>query len=100
MTIEERLENMERELARAKRRNLWLLSVTLLMVGVFAIGFFETTSSKLRAQGAGKERVVRANEFILEDERGEVRARLGIFKDQPGLTLSDENGWVIWRAIK
>jgi len=27
MTIEERLENMERELGRQKRRNRWLLGV-------------------------------------------------------------------------
>ena len=94
MTIEERLENMERELGRLKRRARWLLGVMLLMVGVFAIGFFETTASKLRAQGAGREKEVRANKLTLEDERGEVRASLGIFLDKPALTLFDKNGEV------
>jgi hypothetical protein len=33
MTIEERLENMERDLGRLKRRNRWLLGTILLVAG-------------------------------------------------------------------
>ena len=37
MTTEERLERVERELARAKRRNRWLLVAVGLAGGMFAL---------------------------------------------------------------
>ncbi|MDD5222404.1 MAG: hypothetical protein PHE84_00305 [bacterium] len=90
MTIEERLEKVEKELT--------LLKKTL----------------------ATAPKVIRANKFIVEDENGKVRAgmvldedgpRLGLFdehgkvrvgmgldKNGPGLGLLDANGKVIWKA--
>ena len=41
------------------------------------------------AQGAAGGRTVHANEFILEDERGTMRAVLGVIKDVPTLALYD-----------
>jgi len=38
MTIEERMEKVEMELARAKRRNHLLLAVVLLALVLFAVG--------------------------------------------------------------
>jgi len=37
MTTEERFENLERELARAKRRNRWLLAAVALAIGVWIL---------------------------------------------------------------
>lgn len=94
MTAEERLEMVEKELARVKRNNHYLMAfsglvvLTLVLARVLAEG--GTT-----AQAQGKpidRRVVRANEFILEDEKGEERAKLVIAKDGPQLALFDERG--------
>jgi len=115
VTIEERLENMERELGRQKRRNRWLLGAILLLVGgLVAAWAFKTTVTTAQAQGAGAVKEVRANSFVLEDENGKGRAilfalqdetdlllwggngksyaRLNVTKDGPKLALSDENG--------
>jgi len=67
MSIEERLENMERELGRVKE--------------VLA-----------RSQVAGTAREIRANGFVLEDENGKLRAALSMLKNGPSLMLLDENG--------
>ena len=95
MTTEERLENVERELGRQKRRNHWLLGVVLLVaVGLFVPVLFGITAFRTRAEVKGTAREVRARSFILEDEYGKVRARLSVLKDGPGLVLYDENGKV------
>jgi len=110
MTIEERLENMEREVGRVRRRNRWLLGAILLLAG----GLIVPLAFRVQAQGAGAAKVIRANKFVLEDkngkerasllvtgfgswlslddENGETRIGLGIFADDPSLTLYDENG--------
>ena len=55
MTTEERLENLERELARAKRRNRWLLAGLGLCLGalvvVWALGW--NTPGRYVLSGAG-----------------------------------------------
>jgi len=123
MTMEERLENMERELGRVKRRNHKLLGAILLVAGGLIVpAVFETTAFRARAQGAGTAKEIRAKSIVLEDEsgkpravlgadkdgptlilydeNGKPRAGLGVGKDGPGLTLLDEKGRVIWSAIK
>jgi hypothetical protein len=98
MTIEEHLEDLERELGRVKRRNRWLLGAIFLVAGVLiAPRVFETTAIRAQAQGAETAKQVRARSFILEDEKGKLRAVLAVTKDGPGLSLSDENG--IYRAV-
>jgi hypothetical protein len=94
MTIEERLENMEGELERMKRRNRWLLGAILLVAGVLIVSVvLETTASRARAQAGGTAKVIRANGFVLEDENGKPRAALGVGKSAPAsLILFDENG--------
>jgi len=96
MTTEERLAKVERELGRAKRRSRWLLAALGLTAGAFALAWiFAGAAPTLQAQvGAGAERVVRANRFVLEDESGKPRAMLYAGKGEPGLTLFDENGKV------
>ena len=55
MTIEERLENMERELGRVKE-----------------------VLARSQVEGTAKE--IRANSFVLEDENGKPRVGLGALK--------------------
>jgi hypothetical protein len=53
MTTEERFENLERELARAKRRNRWLLAiVALAVVGLGLAWILPKTTATAQAQGA------------------------------------------------
>ena len=115
MIIEDRLENVERELGRQKRRNRWLLAAILLLAGGLIVpAVFETTAFRARTQVARTAKEIRANKFVLEDkngkerasllvtgfgswlslddENGETRIGLGIFADDPSLTLYDENG--------
>lgn len=93
MTIEERLESMERELGRQKRRNRWLLGAILLVAGgLIAPVFLKTTPLQAQAQVAGAVKELRANKISLVDETGKPRAALGVFNNGPYLTLYDENG--------
>jgi len=94
MITEERLEKVERELAATRRRSRWLMAALGLALGAFGLAWiFAGPAPTLQAQvGAGAERVVRANRFVLEDENGKVRALLGVTAEGPGLILHDENG--------
>jgi hypothetical protein len=93
MTIEERLENMEQELGRVKRRNHKLLGAILVLLGgLVAAGVFKTTVTPAQAQGVGTAQEIRAKSIVLEDESGKPRAVLGADKDGPRLELRDENG--------
>ena len=93
MTIEERLENMERELGRIKRRNRWLLGAILVLLGgLVAAGVFKTMITPVQAQGAGTVKEVRARKILIEDENGKMRAWLGVNNDGPALSLWDEKG--------
>ena len=118
MTTEERLEILEQELARAKRRNYWFLAVLGLAVGLFALGWYFAGTTGRAAEGVVEE--VRANKFTLldengkecailtmlegapglrlYDENGKPRAGQGVFKGWPGLILHDDNGKLIWYA--
>jgi len=91
MTIEERLENMERELACVKRRNRWLLGAILVLLGgLVATGVFKTMITPVQAQGAGTVKEIRANKIVLEDENGTCRAALAVGEYGPSLALWDE----------
>ena len=92
MTTDERLERLERELTRTKRHNRWLLAIggtvvlTLVLARVFSGGL-----NTAQAQGKGSEKkVIIADQFVLKDERGKVRALLGMIEGWPALILSDE----------
>jgi hypothetical protein len=56
------------------------------------------TEATTQTQGANIERkVIRANQFILEDDNDKTRAVLDVSKDGvPGLTLLYANGVQIW----
>ena len=52
----------------------------------------EERLEKLERQLADAPKVIRSNEFILEDDKGNVRAVLAVTKYGPQLCLYDENG--------
>jgi len=95
MTIEERLETVERELAQAKRGNRRLvLTGAGLLLGLFAllvVGRSMTGVAQGQEKAAGKK-VVWANEFVLVDDQGRARGALHVLMDGPALSLSDEKG--------
>ena len=86
MTTDERLDKLEKELARAKRRNRRLLAVVGLVVGAFALVWIVARA------GCNAQSVIRANAFVLQDENGKARAELRMDKDGPGLSLFDAAG--------
>jgi hypothetical protein len=116
MTTEQRLENLERELARVKRRSRWLLATVLLGTGLvfLAAAWMGTPYKALAADAAKAPTIIRANEFILEDttgktcahmigeaegpafrlfdQKGKRRAAISVNKEGVGILLSDENG--------
>jgi hypothetical protein len=93
MTIEERLENMEKQLGRLKRRNRWLLGAILLLAGGLIVpAIFETTAFRAGAQVAGTAKEIRAKAFVVEDENGKGRIMLNVAEDGPILALFDEKG--------
>ena len=82
MNTEERLEKLEREMSRAKRRKRWLRMVLwlCLVAGlvVWASGY------------VGKQ--ARVNRLVLMDEQGRDRAVLLVTKDGANLTVNDNRG--------
>lgn len=81
MNTEERLEMLEKELARAKRRSVVAIALAGLLLAAACLG-----------NGNNPKDVIRAKEFALEDENGHIRGRLTLMKGAPGLSLNDENG--------
>lgn len=93
MTIEERFEILENKLRRQKRCNRWLLGAVLLVAGSLLIpSIFETTAPRVRAQGVGATKVIRANKFVVEDLNGKDRAVLTVSEDGSSLVLYDDGG--------
>jgi hypothetical protein len=105
MTIEDRLEQLERELAELRKRVRTGQVVIEDDTGkARAILFVDNDGPRLRLYDElGKLRValgVNKGEpgLVLHDERGEPRAWLYGLDDGAGLTLFDEAGNAIWSA--
>jgi len=93
MTTEEWLEKVDRELGRVKGRNGLLVGALEMGLRALALMMEEAARvPKAEAQGAVGERTVRANKFVLEDERGGMRAVLVVAADMPTLALFDTAG--------
>jgi hypothetical protein len=93
MTIEERLEKMEKELRRQKQHNRWLLGIILAVVGGLVVPvLFKTTPMQAQTQVSRADKEIRAKSIFLEDEIGKIRATLAVGKTGPALELYDENG--------
>ena len=87
MTIEERLEKVEIELKRARRYSRILLAVVLLASAGMTVAVAMTSGKNVI-----HENVIKANGFILVDEKANERAKLGIGFGGPELMFLDPNG--------
>jgi len=98
--VEEHLENLERELRAERRCNRWLRGVVGLgVVGLVLVWTLATTTPTAQAQGASTgPKVLRANQFVLDDEKGRPRVWLFVDKNGPRMTMLDESGKPIWSA--
>lgn len=88
MTTDERLEKLERELARSRRRFRWLI----IGAGLCFVSAAVLYASWTRSDAAGVNKELRATSFILEDTNGKPRASLGMDEDGLELRLRYENG--------
>ena len=102
MTTEERLEKLERELGRERRRNCRVLASVLVItvLGAAAVVVLMTGGTPTAfAQARGTVyNVLRARRFVLVDRRGKERAWLKVDVDKggPALELLDRKGKVRW----
>lgn len=94
--VEARLERLERQLGVETRRNRWLLAaMASVAVGAVLTWTVMTTTPTAQAQGANiNPKVIRATQFVLEDENGKSRAALRVIDGGPTLVLGDEKGTV------
>ena len=83
MTTEERLEKLEQELSRVKRRNRWLAIV----VGLSIVGMGLAWVLETAAPG-----VIRANVLVIEDADGNTRFSVHAEEDGAKLDLYDGSG--------
>ncbi len=97
MTIEERLEKLEKELARVNRRNHTLLAVIIFGVVLLAAILLESrTTPEIGTTRTSEsisevEDVVRARSFVVIDENGKPRIILAMTENGPKLAFFDEN---------
>jgi len=94
MTTEERLEALEKELIRAKRRNRWSLTGAALVfvLGVVLCGKAAGPSQAAAQPADGTVNEVRASKFTLVDQNGKARARLAMTELGPALAFLDAQG--------
>lgn len=92
MTIEQRVEQLERKSDNALQRNRLLLAgATLCLLCALATWVLEPAGAFAEAD-AIVNREVRANSFLLVDNKGKTRADLNMFKGVPVLRLFDATG--------
>lgn len=85
MTIDERIEKMERQLVLVRWVSCGLIVGVVLCLAAWF--FSETRGEKMDTKH------IRAKSFVLEDDNGKLRAMLADIKDiGTMLTLMDENG--------
>ncbi|MBE3041034.1 hypothetical protein IMZ48_00285 [Candidatus Bathyarchaeota archaeon] len=88
MTTDERLERLERELIRSRRRFHWLI----IGAGLCLISAAGVYANRSRSDVAGVSKELRATSIVLEDLNGKPRASLGMDEDGLVLRMRYENG--------
>ncbi len=78
---------LERQLRKWKA---FALTVTALLLALLSVGFMQ--AQRMPADS------IRAERFVLQDERGHVRARMWVGPKGPALEFYDDQGRVIWSA--
>jgi len=96
MTTEERIEEMEGQLARVRSFNRCLIGCIVAFLSVwFILKLFGPVTAL--AQSGVKE--IRARKFVLEDENGKERAALAVNEYGSELLLHDENSKMSARLL-
>jgi hypothetical protein len=90
LSNEERLETLEKQLARERRRNRWMLAGLLLSIGFWIVG----AATPISQSTGAVPREIRANSFVLVDGNGKTRAALALFDEGPSLVVYDGSGTV------
>lgn len=79
MTIDERINVLDRELARTRRHQRWTTLFAVFVVGASALlGFVSVPGGNATEAQPDAANIVRARMFVVEDENGSVVARLGL----------------------
>lgn len=73
--------------------NRWRIASWVLLILLAIVIFLGA-----HAQSEAPARTVEAQEFILKDSSGRVRAKLGMKNDQSVIELYDEQGSVVWKS--
>ncbi len=81
MTIDKRIEKIERQLVRIRWVSCGLIICIVLSLVVWFI-----------SKNLSGEKEIRATQFIIEDANGKTRGALGVDEKGPSLGLFDENG--------
>lgn len=93
MTNDERIEKLERDLIRSRRRFRWLIIGVGLCLISTAVSYANRQNKMiLRSDAAEVSKEVRATNIVLEDANGKVRASLGMDEDGLVLRLRYGNG--------
>jgi len=96
MTTEERLENLECELARAKRRNRWLLAGLILCLAASVALWALNRDAQGRYAIAG----TMSEAYVLDTRTGQLWRRTSIYVHEHDTTISlGTNDHPTWKAL-
>jgi len=95
MTIEERLDNLERELAAVKCRSRWIIGGGVIVTIVGCL-LFQLTLISIRTvlHGTLNVNTLCAKMLTIEDDAGKTRAQINVTKNGPRLVMGDEKGTI------
>lgn len=89
LSVEDRLEKLERRNATLEVQNRWMKGAGLAAV---VLGGAALLAGQAGAQGKDAPRAIRASSIELVDDAGKVRMELGIDKDGAGIDILDAKG--------
>ena len=90
----QRIESIEHQIKSLRIHNRFLLIVTVFTLGILVFcGCFDSKPAIAKEPADHVVKIVKANNFMLLDEKGRCRARLHMNKDKkgPSLTPYDED---------